>query len=176
VTNRVVAPIRKPNEAPQHSLNDHAVLHGTITDRTTSAPVPTDHQPNPKEKMGVVWNLTERTVSFQGFVVPISSVDAASINFNGEQIGPVAQIANKEGYTNRIDGILDSLAGHMAADTMTSGTKRLSDPSSSIVKDHTTTCCARRPTAYSEKDDSANVLRTPRLCRVRCDPLDHRSY
>ena len=75
---------------------------GTVTD-TSSTPIPVDREHKPIEKMGVVANLNERTVSFQGFVAPISSVDAASINFNGE----------------RINGILDRITGHMIADAMT---------------------------------------------------------
>ena len=37
----------------------------------------TDSEPKPVEKMGVVANLKERTVSFMGFIAPISTVDAA---------------------------------------------------------------------------------------------------
>src|SRR5438067_11610182 len=89
---------------------------GTITDTTSTSVIPIDRQPKPIAKMGVAANLNERSVSFMGFVAPISSVDAASINFNGEQIGPVAQIASNAGYTIRIDGILDRVTGHMGAD------------------------------------------------------------
>jgi hypothetical protein len=67
---------------------------------------------------------------------PISSTDAANINFNGEQLGPVAQIAGKQGYTIRIDGNLDRVTGHMAMYVMAYETKRLSDPNNSIVSDH----------------------------------------
>jgi hypothetical protein len=83
---------------------------GTVTDTRS----PTDRQPpKPIEKMGVVVNLNERTVTFQGFVAPIASVDAARINFNGKQI-------EKTGYyTQRIDGTLDRVTGHMIADAMT---------------------------------------------------------
>jgi hypothetical protein len=113
---------------------------GTITD-TSSTPIPTDRDPKPIEKMGVVVNLNERTVSFIGFIAPISTVDAAAINFNGELIGPVAQIGNKEGYTTRIDGILDRVTGHMAADTMTYTTKKLSDPNSIVIRGHYDVLC-----------------------------------
>jgi hypothetical protein len=116
---------------------------GTVTDKTSWAPIPTDidHDPKPMGKMGVVVNLNERTVSFQGWTVPISIADAATISFNGDEIGPVGQIAAKEGLTYRIDGTLDRVTGHMTADTMTYETKKLSDPTSSIVRAHYDVLC-----------------------------------
>jgi hypothetical protein len=126
---------------------------GTVTDKTSSAPIPTDinHDPKPIEKMGVVVNLNERTVSFQGWTVPISIADAATINFNGEEIGAVGQIAAKQGLTHRIDGILDRVTGHMAADTMTYETKKLSDPNSSIVRAHYDVLCKATTQARIER-------------------------
>jgi hypothetical protein len=114
---------------------------GTVADTTTSAPMPIDNQPKPIEKMGVVVNLNERTASFQGWTVPISIADAATINFNGDDIGPVGQIAAKEGMTHRIGGILDRVTGHMTADTMTYPTKKLSDPASVIIRYHYDVLC-----------------------------------
>jgi hypothetical protein len=114
---------------------------GSVTDKSSPPTLPTDRDPKPIEKMGVVVNLNERTVSFQGWVVPISIADAAAINFNGEQIGPVGQIARKEGYTTRIDGILDRVTGHMALSTMTYRTKELSDPNSVITRDYFDVLC-----------------------------------
>ena len=113
---------------------------GTVTD-TSSTSLPIDRQPKPVKKMGVVANLNERTVSFMGWVAPINLLDAASIQFGGGEIGPGAQIAAKAGYTQRIDGILDRVTGHMEADTMTYETKKLSDLSSSITKDHYDVLC-----------------------------------
>ena len=83
--------------------------------------MPLDRQPKPIEKMGVVANLNERTVSFMSWVAPINTVDAASIQFHGEQAGPGAQIAAKAGYTQRIDGILDRvtvIAGVLSLSTV----------------------------------------------------------
>jgi hypothetical protein len=91
--------------------------------------------------MGVVANLNVRTVSFMGFVAPIINVDAASINFNGEQIGPVGKIANEAGNTVRIDGILDRVTGHMAADITTYPTLKLSDPNTVFTTDHYDVLC-----------------------------------
>jgi hypothetical protein len=113
---------------------------GTLTD-TTRTPFPLDHQPKPIEQMGVVANLNVRTVSFMGFVAPIINVDAASINFNGEQIGPVGKIANEAGNTVRIDGILDRVTGHMAADITTYPTLKLSDPNAVFTTDHYDVLC-----------------------------------
>jgi hypothetical protein len=100
---------------------------GTVADTTSAATIRLDHQPKPIEKMGVVANLNERTVSFLGFVAPISSVDAASINLDGETTGQGGQIASVAGFTVRIDGYLDRVTGHMLADIMTYETKKLSD-------------------------------------------------
>jgi hypothetical protein len=87
--------------------------NGTITDKSSTS-LPTE-EPKPIQKMGVVANLHERTVSFMGFVAPIVLVDASVISFNGEQLGDAAQIARKDGLTQRIDGILDRVTGHMVA-------------------------------------------------------------
>jgi hypothetical protein len=51
---------------------------GTLT-RTYGADKPAD--PKPLQKTGVVVNFDEQTVFFLGYVVPIESVDEASINF-----------------------------------------------------------------------------------------------
>jgi hypothetical protein len=93
---------------------------GTLTDTT--------HQPKPIEKVGVVANLNERTVSFMGWVAPINNVDAAGINFNGKPVG------GPEGDTQRIDGYLDRVTGHMIADTTTSS---LNSP----IRDHYDVLC-----------------------------------
>jgi hypothetical protein len=113
---------------------------GTLTD-TTRTSFPLDHQPKPIEKMGVVANLNERTVSFMGFVAPISNVDAASINFNGEQVGPAGKIARDAGNTVRIDGILDRVTGHVVADITTYPTIKLSDPNAVFTTDHYDVLC-----------------------------------
>ena len=67
---------------------------GTVTD-TSSTPIPVDRKPKLVEKMGVVANLNERTVYFIGFITPISTADAAAINFNGNTIGPAAEVGSK---------------------------------------------------------------------------------
>jgi hypothetical protein len=113
---------------------------GTVTD-TSSTSLPIDRQPKPVEKMGVVANLNERSVSFMNFVAPIASVDAASISFNGEGSGQAAQIGSNAGYTTRIDGLLDRVTGHMGADIMIYGKKQLSDPNSILTREHFDVLC-----------------------------------
>jgi hypothetical protein len=110
---------------------------GTIADTTSPPTIPTDRQPKSVEKMGVVANLNERAVSFMGFVAPIVSVDAANISFNGEQVGPKAAPE----YTQRIDGYLDRVTGHMVADTTTYETKKLSDPNAILTREHFDVLC-----------------------------------
>lgn len=113
---------------------------GTTAD-TSSSTVPGDHQPKPIEKLRVVVNLNARTVSFMGWNIPIRTVDAASISFNGNDVRPSGQIADKTGNTSKVDGILDRVTGHMVADTMTYATKKLSDPTSAIVRDQFDVLC-----------------------------------
>jgi hypothetical protein len=105
--------------------------NGTSTDKSSTS-LPTE-EPKPIQKMGVVANLHERTVSFMGFIAPIVLVDASVISFNGEQLGAAAQIAGKDGLTQRIDGILDRVTGHMVADVWTY--KKGADDSASLVSD-----------------------------------------
>jgi hypothetical protein len=127
----------------QHALaeNEPKVItlscDGTRTDTSSAPTIPIDHEPKPIEKMGVVANLNERTVSFQGWVAPIISVDAASINFDGEPIGTT----QAHGYTQTIDGYLDRVTGHLIADTMTYETKKLSDANAVVTRDHYDVLC-----------------------------------
>jgi hypothetical protein len=44
-----------------------------------------DMKPDPIAGLGVIVNLSERTVSFQGFTVPIVKADNTTVNFSGEQ-------------------------------------------------------------------------------------------
>ena len=79
----------------------------------------TDSKPYPGtaeqlQKVGVVVNLDERTVSFLGYVARISDVDAANINFGGKQIGRV-----DEGVKIGIMGEMDRVTGQMDAMTTT---------------------------------------------------------
>ena len=84
-----------------------------------------DAKPEPMQKVGVVVNLDDRTVSFLGYVARIADIDAAYINFGGSQIGG----NNNNGYSIGITGNLDRITGHMIATTTTSDpTQRPHDP------------------------------------------------
>ena len=81
----------------------------TYTHITDSKPYPgeTEHL----QKVGVVVNFDERTLSFLGYVARISEVDAAYINFGGKQIVQDAKIS--------IMGEIDRVTGYMTAMTTT---------------------------------------------------------
>ena len=55
-------------------------------DGTTKAYVKSEESINPVTKMGVVVNLAERAVSFDGHVARIDHVDAAVIYFGGDSV------------------------------------------------------------------------------------------
>ena len=83
---------------------DQAVLQGTTTHDDTN-------KVEPVQKMGVVMNFDERTVSFRGYVVPTINVNPATISFDGQQ--------NKEwhgyGSEDHISGLIDRATGGMHA-------------------------------------------------------------
>jgi hypothetical protein len=58
------------------------------------------------QKMGVVVNLDEQTVSFLGYVAPVNNVDAATINFGGRRIGNLS--ISVTGYMDRVTGRMDA--------------------------------------------------------------------
>jgi hypothetical protein len=91
---------------------------GTLT-RTYDANKPAD--PEPLQKTGVVVNLDEQTVFFLGYVVPIESVDDASINFGARQIVDY-------GFSIGITGHIDRASGHMTITTVTFDPTTPNDP------------------------------------------------
>jgi hypothetical protein len=94
---------------------------GTLTDTSHGDP---HGKQEPMQKMGVVVNLNERTVSFLGYVARINDVNAANIKFGGPQIG-----GHHEGFDISIMGSVDRVTGHMDATTTTlDPTKKPSDP------------------------------------------------
>ena len=82
---------------------------GTLT-RTYGANKP--EEPEPLQKTGAVVNLDEQTVFFLGYVVPIDSVDAASINFGARQTVDY-------GFIIGITGHIDRASGRMGVTTVT---------------------------------------------------------
>ena len=80
---------------------------GTLT-RTSGANKPAD--PEPLQKTGAVVNLNEQTVFFLGHVVPIESVDEASVNFGARQMVDYGFIIDITGHIDRPSGRMDVTA------------------------------------------------------------------
>ena len=59
------------------------------------------------QKTGAVVNLDEQTVFFLGYVVPIESVDEASIKFGARQTVDFGFVISITGQTDRGSGRLD---------------------------------------------------------------------
>ena len=74
-------------------------------DGTTKVYVKSDESINPVTKMGVVVNLAERVVSFDGHVAHIDHVDAAFIYFGGDSVKDTT-------------GYIDGKTGSMTATNM----------------------------------------------------------
>jgi hypothetical protein len=77
--------------------------------------------PQPLQKTGVVVNLDERTVFFLGYIVPIESVDGASIDFGARQTVDY-------GFSIGIMGHIDRASGRMAVTTTTLDPTKPNDP------------------------------------------------
>jgi hypothetical protein len=80
---------------------------GTFKDTMLSS----DARPEPMERMGVMVNLDERTVSFGGYVARIKEADSANIAFGGMQVDDERDPFFKIG----IMGDIDRVTGHMSA-------------------------------------------------------------
>ena len=97
---------------------------GTLT-RTYGANKPADREP--LQKTGVVVNLDEQTVFFLGYVVPIESVDEASINFGAMQIVDY-------GFSIGITGHIDRASSRMAVTTVTLDPTKPNDPNIAALR------------------------------------------
>ena len=97
---------------------------GTLT-RTYGAHKPSD--PEPLQKTGAVVNLDEQTVFFLGYVVPIESVDGASIEFGARQTVDY-------GFSIAITGHIDRASGRMAITTATLDPTKPNDPSIAMLR------------------------------------------
>jgi hypothetical protein len=84
---------------------------GTITDTRAS-----DAKPESINKMGLVVNLAEHTVSFAGYVVRIDNVDAANISFDGESTSQLGESGPKMSFY--VMGAVDRVTGAAQATTM----------------------------------------------------------
>jgi hypothetical protein len=96
---------------------------GTLT-RTYGANKPAD--PEPLQKTGVVVNLDEQTVFFLGYVVPIESVDEASINFARQTVD--------YGFSIAITGHIDRASGRTVVTTVTLDPTKPNDPSIATLR------------------------------------------
>jgi hypothetical protein len=97
---------------------------GTLT-RTYGANKPAD--PESLQKTGAVVNLDEQTVFFLGYVVPIESVDEASINFGARQIVDY-------GFIIGITGHIDRASGRMDVTTVTLDPTKPNDPNIAALR------------------------------------------
>jgi hypothetical protein len=91
---------------------------GALT-RTYAASKPSD--PEPLQTAGAAVNLDDRTVFFLGYVVPIESVDEASIKFG-------ARLSVDYGFSIGIRGHIDRASGRMDVTTMTLDPTKPNDP------------------------------------------------
>ena len=98
-------PARAENEPKVITLACDGTL--TLTYCTSKA------DPEPVQKMGVVVNLAEHTVSFGAYVVNIDSVGAADITFSGES--KVQAFGQPAAVSVSIMGDLDRVTGHLVA-------------------------------------------------------------
>src|SRR6516165_4039610 len=83
-------------------------------DGTTKAYLKSEESINPVTKMGVVVNLAERTVSFDGHVAHIDHVDAAVIYFGG------SNVTDATGYIDGKTGVMTAtnMDGHKYSELM----------------------------------------------------------
>jgi hypothetical protein len=117
---------------------------GTITDE--SIPTPLESTPKPIEGMGVVVNFNERTVTFMDYITSIDSTDAAAILFGREQVGPMAQVARKNGFETQIFGRIDRVSGYMDATATTAKIDHTYAPGAVTIVDHyQLRCTATKP-------------------------------
>jgi hypothetical protein len=91
---------------------------GMLT-RTYAANKPLD--PEPLQTAAVVVNLDDQTVFFLGYVVPIESLDEASVKFGARQIVDY-------GFSIGIRGHIDRASGCMDVTTMTLDPTKPNDP------------------------------------------------
>ena len=105
--------------APATAENEPQVITLACDGTLSRANKPTN--PEALQKASVVVNLDERSVFFLGYVVPIESVDGASINFAGTQIVDY-------GFSVSIRGHIDRASGRMDVTTMTLDPTKPNDP------------------------------------------------
>ena len=104
---------------PATAENEPQVITLACDGTLSRANKPTN--PEALQKASVVVNLDEQTVFFLGYVVPIESVDEASINFGARQLVDY-------GFSIGITGHIDRASGHMDVTTITLDPTKPDDP------------------------------------------------
>ncbi len=91
-----------------------------------------DATPEPISKLGVVVNLSEKTVSFAGYKARIDNIDAANISFSGERqlygripIAGVSVAGNLDRVTGAMQATIFSTATTFTWDVLCRPTTRL---------------------------------------------------
>jgi hypothetical protein len=83
--------------------------NGTSKLTATSA---ADLKPDPITNLGIIVNSADRTVTFAGYVVPVTGINATLVNFNGRQPSTLGI----KGGEFTIDGSIDRVTGYAAID------------------------------------------------------------
>ena len=104
--------------AGQHAQAAEATVitlscNGNVTDGKSA-----DAKPDPVNNLGVVVNFAEQNISFAGYVVPITRVDAADVTFEGQ----VKALALGLSLSTSVSGMVDRVTGSMTATTLTTAT------------------------------------------------------
>jgi hypothetical protein len=68
----------------------------------------TDQKPEPIAGLGIIVDLSRRTVTFNGYVVPVTSATASVVEFAGQQTPPLLGVFGK---SLTISGSIDRVTG-----------------------------------------------------------------
>jgi hypothetical protein len=101
--------------AGDHARAENEPKAITLACDGTMTTMEADSKPEPANRMGVVVNLVENTVSFGAYVVKIDAVGAANITFSGESKVQLSGVLGKPAVTVSIMGDLDRVTGHLTA-------------------------------------------------------------
>ena len=106
VTTLTVAALTLPTEAQQQSSTITLSCNGTSKLTATAA---ADLKPDPITGLGIIINVADRTVRFENYVVPITSVAETLVSFNGQQQSVFAGLKLPPVL---IDGSIDRVTGY----------------------------------------------------------------
>jgi hypothetical protein len=83
--------------------------------------------PQSLQKSSLIVNFEDQTIFFLGYLVPVESVDGASIRFGGRQ-------SVDYGFGVAINGNIDQATGRMEATMVMSDPTQLPDPNSVMIR------------------------------------------